>query len=47
MQRENGQWSVPKVSPYNITALSSDGQRGYFRSLEDMDMWIVEKEDGN
>lgn len=47
MQRENNRWSIPKVSPYNITALSTDGQRGFFRSLEDMDMWVTEKQDRN
>lgn len=47
MQRKNGRWTVPQVSPYNITALSSDGHFGYFRSLEDMDMWVVEKQNDN
>ncbi len=47
MRRENGRWSVPYVAPYDITMLSADGRRGYFRSLEDNDIWVVEKDGDN
>jgi hypothetical protein len=47
MKRVNGRWSVSFVTPYHITALSADGNRGYFTSLENKDIWYTEKEGNN
>lgn len=47
MQRKNGRWTTPKLLKYDITAISADGQLGYFRSIENMDIWVVEKQSDN
>jgi Tol biopolymer transport system component len=43
MQRENGRWSAPRVTPFDgMPRFPPDGRRVYFHSREDI--WVVEKQ---
>ena len=44
MKRVNNRWSGPFVFPYKIWALSPDGNQGYFTSMENKDIWIIERQ---
>jgi L-ascorbate metabolism protein UlaG (beta-lactamase superfamily) len=56
MRREDGRWSAPRVSPFNVMpAFSPDGRRVYFsaprpgleaakNSQEKFDIWVAEKQ---
>lgn len=44
MKRVNNRWSVPFVFPYKIWALSPDGNQGYFTSMENKDIWTIERQ---
>ncbi len=44
MRRVNGRWSVPSVTPYDITAISPDGSRGYFWDNKEKDIFTIEKQ---
>lgn len=47
MQRKHNRWTVPQVVPYHITMISADGSKGYFWSINDRDIFVVEKKGNN